>query len=584
MNKADLLRGILFRNKGAIGGVLIISALLNVLLLAGSIYMMLVYDSALPSHSLPTLFGLFALVTLVYLFQGACDILRSRMLIDIAATFDQRLTGAVHRAMTLLAQSGRTSSETMTPVNDVDQIRNFLSGPGPLGLIDLPWIVFFLAILSILHIWLGVTVLIGAIILALMTFLMDGVTNRRVAAITTVTGRRRAMIEGHRRHIDVIRALGMTQRMRGKWVDAGNHYLDMQGRMLAPMTTAQGVSRVSRQFLQSLVLTVGALLVIGQQATPGVIFASSILSARALAPLDQLIGSWRNFVGARQSWHRLNQIFNAMPAERRNDTQLPAPTQRIELRSVAVTVPGTRVAVVQNASFAAAAGAGIAVIGPSGSGKSSLIKGLVGIWPIAAGEFRLDGATPDQWTADELGRHTGYLPQDVDLLEGTVAENISRFDGAGDSAAVVRAAKLAGVHEMILQLPQGYDTPLGTDGLSLSGGQRQRVGLARAMYGDPFLLALDEPNSHLDGEGEAALVKAILEVRGRGGIVLVVTHRPTLLGAVDTMLVMGNGQPQMYGPRDEVMARMSGKERIAEHPQPPAANEAQASGDEKASA
>lgn len=565
MNSRNPLFSAATSNRGALVHVILLSVVLNILMLGGSIYMMLIYDSALPSGSVQTLLGLLVIVTIVYLFQAVFDILRSRILLDIAGAFENSLTRRVHRAVELRAASGHGAAESLAPINDLDQIRNFLSGPGPLGLIDLPWILFFLFILSLLHIWLGVTVLVGAIILGLMTLLIDRITSHRVAAISDAMATRRATIGAHRRHHDVMRSLGMAGRSRDQWVRLSADVVELQARMLGPTSTAQGISRVARQFLQSIVLTVGALLVIDGKATGGVIFASSILASRALAPLDQLIGNWRSFTAARQSWHRLGGVLASMPTDTAVTTSLPRPQKSLTLEALTLAPPGSHRIVLQDISFHLTSGSGLVIVGPSGSGKSSLAKGIVGIWPALNGNVRLDGAAFDQWNPDLFGEYVGYLPQDVDLFEGTVAENISRFDGRGNSQDVIDAARRAGAHDLIVSLPSGYDTPLGADGLALSGGQRQRIGLARAFYRDPFLLVLDEPSAHLDTEGETALQAAVQRARARESIIVMITHRPTMLAHIDQMLVLGEGRMKLYGPREKILAHLAQARPAAGH-------------------
>jgi ATP-binding cassette subfamily C protein len=307
--------------------------------------------------------------------------------------------------------------------------------------------------------------------------------------------------------------------------------------------------------LQSAVLATGAWLVIQQQSTPGIMIAGSILAARALAPVELAIAHWKGFVAARQSWARLRTLLARIPDEDEK-TRLPAPTISLSVQALSATPPGVQRYVLENASFTLRAGQALGVIGPSGSGKSSLARLLVGVWTPAKGRVCLDGASLDQWLPEDLGRHTGYLPQDVELFGGTVAENIARFEPGASSERVIAAARAAGVHDLVLTMAQGYDTPIGEGGAVLSAGQRQRIALARALYGDPFLVVLDEPNSNLDAEGEAALTSAILGVRARGGIVVVVAHRPSALAGVDMVLAMANGRVESFGPKDEVLAKV----------------------------
>ncbi|HZG45888.1 MAG TPA: type I secretion system permease/ATPase [Allosphingosinicella sp.] len=558
--QASELRAALGESRAAFIGVGIVSAVLNVLLLAGSIYMMLIYDSVLPSHSTPTLFSLLILVSVVYVFQGVFDVARTRILMDIATRLDLRMTSRVQSGISLVALRGRTSGDGLTPMRDLDQIRSFLSSQGPAALMDLPWILFFLAILYLLHFWLGFATTLGAIVLAVLTLITDRASRRASETLTSVAAARNAVAEGNRRHVEVVQALGMHRRLQSRWTSVNGAFLSSQQDLAKVSGTLGGISKVFRLFLQSLVLTVGALLVISGDATAGVIFASSILAARALAPVDQAIANWRGFIAARQGYQRLNALLAQTPFDEVMRTELPPPSRELRVDHVAVVPPGSERVAVQQVSFALKAGDALAVLGPSASGKSSLVRALVGVWPPARGSVRLDGATFDQWDPEVLGTHIGYLPQNVELLEGTVAENISRFSRAPDSETIVAAARAAGIHEMIVALPDGYETRLGSAGGELSAGQRQRIALARALHGDPFLVVLDEPNSNLDSEGEAALDLAIRGVRQRGGIVLVVAHRPAALNPVNYVLFLRNGAMEQFGPRDEVLKKILAKQ------------------------
>jgi len=351
----------------------------------------------------------------------------------------------------------------------------------------------------------------------------------------------------------------MTERLHGRWQAMNRDYVVKQVKTGDVTDGLGALSRVFRMLLQSVVLAVGAYLVINQQATAGIIIASSILSARALAPVDLAIGQWKGFVAARQARLRLERLFNALPVDP-EPTPLPAPSSAVSVEGVTVAAPQSQRAILQDITFTLKNGSGLGIIGPSASGKSSLVRALIGVWPVARGSVRLDAAALDQWSAESRGRYIGFLPQNVELIEGTVGENIARFDPQADSSAIVSAAKIAGVHEMIVRLPQGYDTPVGEQGRNLSGGQQQRIALARALYGDPFLLVLDEPNSNLDSEGDEALTHAILGVRARGGIVVVVAHRPSALSGVDHVLALANGRQQAFGPKDEVLSQVLRRE------------------------
>jgi ATP-binding cassette subfamily C protein len=547
-----------------------LSALLNVLLLGGSIYLMLIYDSVLPSQSMPTLFGLFGMVLAVYIFQGIFDTMRSRILADIGSALDRRLAPRVQHAMAELAIRGnKTVGDGLTPMRDLDSIRTFLASAGPAALIDLPWIIFFIGVLGLLHYWLAITALVGALIMLGLTLLTDRITRKQVRRATQVTAYRNGLAETNVRHVELLTALGMRGRLHNRWDGINQQYLAANSELSRDVGLFGGISKVFRLFLQSAILTVGALLVIDGEASGGVIFAASILSGRALAPVDQAIGNWRSFTSARAGWARLTDLLAQVPAGEDAGVALPPPTRTLEVQQLFVGPPGSQRITASAVDFRLEAGEALGIIGPSAAGKTSLARALLGLWQPARGTIRLDGATLDQWEPEQRGSFLGYLPQTVELLEGTVAENIARFDAQATSDAVIAAAQAAGVHDMIVKLPQGYDTPVGADGKELSAGQRQRVGLARALYGDPFLVLLDEPNSNLDAQGEAALDQAIVRVRERQGIVIVIAHRPSVLAHVSHVLFMREGRAEMFGLRDEVLARVtaaSGRSKVREQP------------------
>jgi ATP-binding cassette subfamily C protein len=392
--------------------------------------------------------------------------------------------------------------------------------------------------------------------------LTESMTRDPTRAATTFAAARMALAETSRRNAEVLTAMGMTRRMAAHWNEANIRYLANQRRVSDVAGGFGSMSKVLRMILQSGVLAVGAYLVIYQQATAGIIIAGSILSARALAPVDLAIANWRGFVAARQAWKRLTDLLALLPAQV-PPMPLQPPSKSLVVEAVSVMPPGKDKIIVQDVSLALQAGNGLGIIGPSGSGKSSLARMMVGVWSPARGRIRLDGAALDQWSTETLGKHIGYLPQDVELLAGSVAQNIGRFSEKTDAEAVIAAATAAGVHDLIVGLPEGYETQVGEGGTALSAGQAQRIALARALYGDPFLVVLDEPNSNLDAEGDEALAKAILGVRARGGIAIVVAHRPSAIASVDLLLMMNHGRAQAFGPKDEVLSRVLQRESTA---------------------
>jgi PrtD family type I secretion system ABC transporter len=518
-------------------GVGVISSMINLLYLTGSLFMLEVYDRVLPSRSVPTLIGLAILAAGLYLAQGVLDLIRGRILGRIGTALDESLNRRVFETMVRLPLVAGSRNDGLQPLRDLDNIRSFLSGLGPGAFFDLPWLPFYLAICFAFHVMIGLTALVGAIILVSLTLVTEFMSRTPAREATGLAARRNDLAATSRRNAEVLVAMGMSGRLTSRWSGANQNYLAGNQRASDISGGLGAIAKVLRMMLQSAVLAVGAYLVINQQATAGIIIAGSILSARALAPVDLAIAHWKSFVAARQSWHRLNRLLEQMP-QRAQQMQLQDPTSRLELEAVSIVPPGEQKVIVQDITFALEAGQGLGVIGPSGSGKSSLVRALVGVWQPFRGKVRLDGAALDQWSSDVLGRHIGYLPQDVELFAGTVAQNIGRFDPDANSDGIISAAKEAGVHQMIIKMRDGYDTQVGEQGTSLSAGQAQRVALARALYGDPFLLVLDEPNSNLDTEGDEALTRAIRGARERGAIVVVVAHRPIGIVAVDQLLVL----------------------------------------------
>ena len=529
--------------------------MINLLYLTGSFFMLEIYDRVLPSRSVPTLIGLAVIAFVLYAFQGVLDVFRGRVLVRIGASLDEALNARVFDLIVRLPLKTRMSGDGLQPARDLDQVRAFLSGLGPTALFDLPWMPLYLGICFIFHFWIGMTALVGALILVVVTLLTEMRTREPTKVAVETGAARNALAQASRRNAEVLQAMGMGGRAAALWGSANARHLAAQQRASDVAGGLGAVSKVLRMALQSAVLGVGAYLVIEQQATAGIIIASSILTSRALAPVELAIANWRGFVAARQSWKRLVELMAALP-QREAPMPLPRPSSSLSVEGASAVPPGVQRFVVQDVTFALKTGNGLGVIGPSASGKSSLARLLVGVWTPIRGKVRLDGAALEQWDPEALGRHVGYLPQDVELFAGTVAENIARFDPEPDADAVLAAAKAANVHELILRLPDGYETQIGESGAALSAGQCQRIALARALYGDPFLIVLDEPNSNLDAEGEQALTQAILSARARGRIVVVIAHRPTALAAVDLVLMMADGRAQAFGPKDEVLSKV----------------------------
>jgi ATP-binding cassette subfamily C protein len=543
--------------------VALASVLINLLVFAGSAYMMLVYDSVLPSRSIPTLVGLFVMLALVYLFQALFEAIRAEALLGLANGVHDDLFAAVHQATVIRPmQQGPDRGDGLQFIRDLDAIHGFLAGSGPVALIDLPWVVLFMAVLFALHAWLGLTALIGTLVMGALALWSNRRTQAGSRELATITGQRAAAAMAEIRFGDVAQAMGMQDRLMRRTRAWEQDLIAAQSFLARTLARLGGASRTFRMLLQSLILTVGALLVIDGQATGGVILASSVLSGRALAPVDHAIANWRSLVAARAGWTRVVAGIATWRRPPARAVVLDPPACDLSLRDVWVVPPGSTRFAVQGVSLALSAGQVLALVGPSAAGKSSLVRVMLGLWAPARGEVRIDGATLDQWDTDTIGRHFGYVPQTIDLIDGTIGENIARFDPAAQSAAIIAAARAAGMHDTVLGLPDGYDTRVSAGGGELSAGQRQRVGLARALYGDPFLLVLDEANSNLDAAGDAALADAIGTVKRRGGIVVMITHRPATLGPATHMAVMQHGRMVDFGERDAVLHRIGGGETV----------------------
>jgi ATP-binding cassette subfamily C protein PrsD len=541
--------------RGAFYGTALISGMSNILMLTGAMFMLEIYDRVLPSRSMPTLVGLLVLAAALFAALGILDAIRGRILVRIGATLDETLSGRVYDTLIRLPLKIGPRGDSTQPLRDLDAVRSYLSGLGPVALFDLPWIPLYLAICFAFHPLIGLTALAGAIILIVLTLMTEMLMRAPTKAATEAAVVRNGLAEVSRRNAEALVAMGMAGRIAARWTKANREYMHSQQEASDLGGGLGAISKVLRMMLQSCVLAVGAYLVIQQQASAGIIIAGSILSARALAPVDLAIAHWKGFIAARQSWERLSKLLTLSPAQLA-PMQLQPPAQRLTVEAVSASPPGVSKVVVQDVTFELEAGQGLGIIGPSGSGKSSLVRLLVGVWHPVRGKVRLDGAAIDQWSPDDLGPHIGYLPQDVELLAGTVAENISRFEAEADTDAVIAAAKTVGVHDLIVRLPAGYETPIGEQGSALSAGQAQRIALARAFYRDPFLVVLDEPNSNLDAEGEEALTRAIQSVRERKGIVVVVAHRPSAIAGVDRLLMMNHGRVQAVGPKEEVLSKV----------------------------
>jgi ATP-binding cassette subfamily C protein len=533
----------------------IFSGLSNLLMLNGSFFMLQVYDRVLPGRSIPTLVALLMLATMLYVLQGGLDLVRSRISARIGRYLDERLGLRVYDSIVRLPLKTRGDGDGLQPLRDLDQVRSFLTSGGPTALLDLPWMPLYLAICFLFHFWIGMTALIGGLVLVGLTALTEACTRGPAKASSRHAAVRSALAVEGRRNAEVLQAMGMRRRAAMRWQEVNRKYLAAQERSSDVASGLGGASKIFRALLQSFVLAVGACLVINQESTAGIIIAGSILTARALAPVEVAIANWKGFVAARQARDRLDRLLELLPSEVER-LELPPPRRALTVEQLRVLAPGSEKQLLADVSFSLRSGQAVGIIGPSGAGKSTLARALVGVWPHCRGKIKLDNAALEHWSSESLGTYIGYLPQDIELFDGSIAANIARFDKKATAAAVLEASKVAGAHDLILSFPDAYSTRVGEGGMTLSAGQRQRIGLARAFYGSPFLVVLDEPTSNLDSEGEEALTEAILKLRGRGGIAVVVAHRPKALEGVDHVMVVGDGRMQSFGPKDAVLKKV----------------------------
>lgn len=555
------------QQRTAIIAIGLMSGLVNILALTGSMYMMQVYDRVLPSRSVPTLIGLTVVMVVLYAAHGGLDFVRTRIMARVGLKVDAALRAKVFDAVLLLPLRSRNEAGGLQPIRDLDQIRSFLSGLGPTAFFDLPWIPLFVLLLALLHPWLGLFALASGLLLVALTLFTEMKTSTPSKAANASGAQRMVFAEASRRNAEVIRAMGMGPGASKIFNQFNGKHLKDQLEVSDAASGIGTVAKIMRMFLQSGMLGLGAWLAIRGEVSAGTIIAGTILLGRALAPIELAIANWKGFIGARQGYARLKALLTTVETEQAS-MPLPRPKEMLRVESLTVGAPGNPRPIIQSVTFDLKAGQGLGIIGPSASGKSTLARAIVGVWlPLPrGGHVRLDGATLDQFPTEALGKDIGYLPQDIELFDGSVSQNIARLDAEADSEAVIEAARLAGCHEMILQLPEGYNTRVGEGGAMLSAGQRQRVGLARALFGNPFLVVLDEPNSNLDAIGDFALAQAIKSVRERNGIVIIIAHRPSALAGIETLLAMANGQVTAFGPKDEVLQKITQAAQTQQRP------------------
>jgi PrtD family type I secretion system ABC transporter len=538
----------------AIVSVIIFSLFINLLMLTGPLFMLQVFDRVLSSGSIPTLLALTLLVGILYSLYGFLEFVRSRVVARLARVTDESLRERVFDAVAWHAV--RQNQELRSqPLQDLQTTRQFLQSPGPFALLDMPWTPVYLGVIYLMHPVLGLVSTIAVALLVIIAFINEQVTRRHLLQAHHATRRADLVSDESRANAEVATVLGMLGAIRQRWLNAQDEALDSQMRAGDRGGMLTSLSRALRLMFQSLILAFGAYLAVQQQISPGTMIAASILMARALAPVEMAVAHWAAFQGCRQAWARLKACLKDTPhGQTRMD--LPAPLGHVRVENLTAFAPGADTQILHGISFDLPAGSGLGIIGPTGAGKSTLARAIVGAWPAMRGTVRLNGAAMDQWDPAVLGAHLGYLPQEVELFDGTVAENISRFSPEPDSHAVVKAAEAASVHDLVLRMTDGYNTQISEGGAKLSAGQRQRIGLARALYGDPALVVLDEPNSNLDAEGESALIQAMASVRERGGTVIVVAHRPSAISVLDQLMMIRDGQMVAFGPRDEVLRQV----------------------------
>ncbi|WP_160108588.1 type I secretion system permease/ATPase [Pseudomonas izuensis] len=534
------------------------TALINILMLAPSIYMLQVYDRVLSSQNETTLVMLSLMIVGFFAFIGLLEAVRSFIVIRVGSQLERRFNLRVYRAAferNLFKGEGHAGQA----LGDLTHIRQFVTGPALFAFFDAPWFPVYLLVIYLFNVWLGVFATAGALLLIALAWLNESMTKKPLGEAAVCSQQSSQLATSHLHNAETIQAMGMLGALRNRWFQVHSRFLGLQNQASDTGAVISSLSKTLRLCLQSLVLGLGALLVIKGDMSAGMMIAGSILMGRVLSPIDQLIAVWKQWSGAKLAYQRLDALLQAYPSSD-EAMALPAPKGQITFEQVSAGPPGQRAATLHQVSFSLAAGEVMGVLGASGSGKSTLARVLVGVWPTLGGTVRLDGADIHRWNRDDLGPYIGYLPQDIELFSGSIAQNIARFRET-DPQKVVAAAQQAGVHELILRLPQGYDTVLGDNGAGLSGGQKQRVALARALYGQPSLVVLDEPNSNLDTVGEAALAGAIAQMKAQGTSVILVTHRSSALAQADRLLVLNDGRLQAFGASQEVLKALSGAQQ-----------------------
>ncbi|PBP45707.1 type I secretion system permease/ATPase [Pseudomonas syringae] len=551
--------------KGSFISVGFFSLFVNALMLAPTLYMIQISGRVVPSSSVPTLIMLTLILTVLMITMGALEWVRSRIMVRISNRLDVLLSRDVYRASFRKALRSGGMDASAQSLNDLTSLRQFLTGNGLFAFFDAPWLPIYTAVMFLFHPWFGWMTVGSAIVLIILAYLNHRFTGKALTEANQQSMVANLVTTKNLRNAEVIESMGMLDTLMARWGVRQRRVLVLQSDASDKGGIVTSISKTFRNWAQSIMLALGAYLVITHQMNPGLMMAGSLLLGRALSPVDQIIGTWKGFVAARIQYTRLRETLEKLHNEP-DRMALPDPEGHIQVENLVVTPPGGKNPVIRNISFVTPAGTIVGIVGPSAAGKSTLVRALLGIWPAQHGTVRLDGADISAWDKQKLGPHLGYLPQDIELFEGSISDNIARFTKV-DPEKVVLAARTAGVHEMILQLPDGYDTVIGSDGVNLSGGQRQRIGLARAIYGSPRLIVLDEPNSNLDEVGERALSVALQLIKESGATVFIVSHRPNILSRLDRVMVMNAGTITLYGARDQVIAELAQQQAKAQQAQ-----------------
>ena len=552
-NKSDLQTA-LFLCKSAFIWAAFFSMVINILQLVPTIFMLQVYDRVVPTGNKSTLLMLTLLMVVLFLTMGSLEWVRSQILVRVSTRLETLLNKRLFQVSYKQALFSGGQSASGQALDDLTSLRQFLTGNGLFAFFDMPWIPIYIALLFVFHTLYGLAGIVTSILLIIVAIIQENATAKLLAEANSLAITGRSLVNKNLRNAEVIESMGMLKNIQSRWVLGSDQILILQATASSRAGLINGLSKLIRISSQSLILALGAYLVIENEITAGLMLGGSVLLGRTLAPIDMMIGSWKGFINARGQYQRLNTMLIQIPADSPK-MPLPAPLGLFHLESAEVTPPGATQPILKGISLVINIGDVIGVIGPSGCGKSTFARALLGIWPTSKGKIRLDGAEVSNWNRHELGPYIGYLPQDIELFEGSISENIARF-GDVNPDKIVAAAKMADVHNLILQFPKGYDTIIGANGGNLSGGQRQRIGLARALYGDPVIVVLDEPNSNLDEQGEYALGQAIQLLKQKKTTIVVITHRNNVLNNVDKLLILQDGLLSVYGPKDQVIAHL----------------------------